>query len=770
MAPRSGRVNPQVQTRGAARSFVETLDTYYQPERDTRRENALQRGLSSFGSMFEQQAAQEQEDRREGYYKQGQLDSYAEQAGEELTGVRQGNILRQNSRFYEMGLNEGRGSAAGIKWKNDLAVEFAQSGIDAQKNPEAFRQWMDEKTNEFLSQFEGNPYAIDGAMPHVNEAVQNLSSQYSANLNDRLHQERIDIFDQEISDLWDGDIRGDYDRETTLNNMIELREELFATEGPAANGAMIQAAIRHGVERGDATAILLMLEHRGKDGLNLSKQEQAALGDGLDTVEAEIARRQQTLTEQQEAEQERILAHAEETLMDAYEENPYLDLRKFYDEYIKTYAGGVPQGWLFKDLEEMQSILRQSRKQAQPPSSELKLNYEIEMGQAESREERMEIMRRYSSQGVDVTKDLKGNQAYDEYMSSDLNKTRQSTLIDGFRKLESGSEFMMEGQEGAISILAERMYAEAINELASQYSGAELHREASKLVGEEIYARFGQNEGFRENLMQNQPLVDLLGLAQPLQREAQAAEEKREQQRVQLQRNDMNAGLADAAQNPDVGGGGTLEPQSVEERDNPSARPVTPGGAMTGSDEKVDPLEVPEEEPYPEIADRFYAEQLARLTDGKDDRVSSKDYQEILNEDSDFAVAVTTLAQDLGVDPQGILAVMDFETGGTFDPTVENAAGSGATGLIQFMPATARGLGTTTEQLARMSRAEQMIYVRKYFEQFSNDLSGGDVDDLYMTVLYPKAVGKPDGYVLFRSGTTAYSQNRGLDIRSDAKG
>ena len=32
---------------------------------------------------------------------------------------------------------------------------------------------------------------------------------------------------------------------------------------------------------------------------------------------------------------------------------------------------------------------------------------------------------------------------------------------------------------------------------------------------------------------------------------------------------------------------------------------------------------------------------------------------------------------------------------------VKNAAGSGATGLIQFMPRTAQGLGTTTAKLAK---------------------------------------------------------------------
>ena len=36
-----------------------------------------------------------------------------------------------------------------------------------------------------------------------------------------------------------------------------------------------------------------------------------------------------------------------------------------------------------------------------------------------------------------------------------------------------------------------------------------------------------------------------------------------------------------------------------------------------------------------------------------------------------------------------------------------------------------------------------------------------------MAILYPKAVGKDSEYALFKEGTRAYFQNRGLDINED---
>jgi len=141
--------------------------------------------------------------------------------------------------------------------------------------------------------------------------------------------------------------------------------------------------------------------------------------------------------------------------------------------------------------------------------------------------------------------------------------------------------------------------------------------------------------------------------------------------------------------------------------------------------------------------------------------------------DKEFQTGVTALAKKYDLDEDDLYAVMSFETAGTFDPAQKNMAGSGATGLIQFTQKTAEGLGTTTAELARMSRTEQLKYVDKYFA--NKGIQGGNLDDLYMAILFPAAVGKPDDYVLFGRGaragygpgSRAYSQNSGLDVNGD---
>src|SRR5262249_18021653 len=135
-----------------------------------------------------------------------------------------------------------------------------------------------------------------------------------------------------------------------------------------------------------------------------------------------------------------------------------------------------------------------------------------------------------------------------------------------------------------------------------------------------------------------------------------------------------------------------------------------------------------------------------------------------------FRKKVVKIAADLGVDPSDLMGIMAFESAQTFKPDVVNQS-SGATGLIQFMPATAKALGTSTEALKKMTAVEKLDYVHKYFVSSKGKLK--TLDDLYMKVLWPAGIGKPGSYVLWVKGDAktgkAYSLNSGLDANVDGQ-
>lgn len=81
------------------------------------------------------------------------------------------------------------------------------------------------------------------------------------------------------------------------------------------------------------------------------------------------------------------------------------------------------------------------------------------------------------------------------------------------------------------------------------------------------------------------------------------------------------------------------------------------------------------------------------------------------------------------------------------------------------MKATAEAMGTTTAALAAMTAEDQLRYVFHYLRPYAGRIR--NLSDMYMAVLWPKAVGQPEEYVLFEKGTLAYKQNQGLDSNKD---
>lgn len=137
-------------------------------------------------------------------------------------------------------------------------------------------------------------------------------------------------------------------------------------------------------------------------------------------------------------------------------------------------------------------------------------------------------------------------------------------------------------------------------------------------------------------------------------------------------------------------------------------------------------------------------------------------------QDAEFLEKVKEISKKFNCSPVDLLACMAFETGETFSPSIKNKL-NGATGLIQFVNATAKGLGTSLDYLTSLTRSQQCEWVDKFFSQTPlRKTKNPSLSDLYMAILRPVAVGKPEDQVLFSAGSKEYSLNSGLDV--DKKG
>lgn len=166
-----------------------------------------------------------------------------------------------------------------------------------------------------------------------------------------------------------------------------------------------------------------------------------------------------------------------------------------------------------------------------------------------------------------------------------------------------------------------------------------------------------------------------------------------------------------------------------------------------------------------------YMEAMEQVQQANSTTLSNFNYHwmESSNVTYEFLDKVVLISEKLEVSPDDLMAVMAFESG--FDPQRENNS-SGAIGLIQFTNISIDEINETTgkdytlEDIRDMDALEQLDMVYLHCKGNENISTLGD---LYMSVLWPNAVGKEESYVLYEMGSIWYEQNKGLDLNGDGK-
>lgn len=128
--------------------------------------------------------------------------------------------------------------------------------------------------------------------------------------------------------------------------------------------------------------------------------------------------------------------------------------------------------------------------------------------------------------------------------------------------------------------------------------------------------------------------------------------------------------------------------------------------------------------------------------------------------------ALVSTAKALGINPDWLATVISFESAGSFSPSKLNAAGSGAFGLIQFMPFVAQNILKTSskEEAARIGKSMSFTeQLQRMVIPYFKGRTMNSLEDVYLQVFYPAAAGKADDWIVAREGTAVYRQNAGFD-------
>ena len=615
---------------------------------------------------------------------------------------------------------------------------------------------MNARSGEFLESLKDNPYMLNAALPYVNEAANNLAATHTSYTNERLQQEQIEASHQVFGDIVAGFSRGDYDEQDAIDALARETEELYQSGEKDARDILLTGIILEADATDNLDGLLMLATAHDQGKIKLSKEQKARLEVAVDQIESEISQKaSKRSAEDQRAYDAMVKGHVN-NYTQALLENPRLDAREFYK------STGVNDEELFRKLRTVQEAVQAAEKNSGATDGQIELAFQAELLAAgNDSNARLAVIQKYSGlvNGDDIRRELDHSIAMDNgdalYSSPHVKMLRDS-YIQNVAILESDSfdsNMAAAAQTFAENKYNELMYVALKGVDPRDYN--EIDQAHAQVVDQVNRMVLSKYPNMVDNVVQaadsNPPRTgnaEATGMDAVVQ-EAQAAAE--------AQMIAQDAALQNQAR---------VEKTAADE-DATMAQPVE----QTGEIGKFVPGSLDEAQKedteWSEETVSFRSQLINKFTDGQFNFDKLNVGLRVLQEDPEFKAGVERLAAKYNVNPAAILAVMDFETGGTFDPAEPNKADSGATGLIQFMPNTARSLGTTTEALAQMNRAEQLVYVEKYLDQFSSKIRGGQIDDIYMAVLWPAAIGKPDNYVIFRQGTKTYQQNRGLDRNGD---
>jgi peptidoglycan hydrolase-like protein with peptidoglycan-binding domain len=119
-------------------------------------------------------------------------------------------------------------------------------------------------------------------------------------------------------------------------------------------------------------------------------------------------------------------------------------------------------------------------------------------------------------------------------------------------------------------------------------------------------------------------------------------------------------------------------------------------------------------------------------------------------QDPDFNAKLEKVANALGIERDTLFRIIKFETAGTFSPTSHDPKNV-SIGLIGFTEPTARALGTSKAELAKMTAVQQLDYVYKFYKM-NNLRPGSDLGTMYMITFMPAFAYSPDNIVLGKEG------------------
>jgi uncharacterized protein (TIGR02594 family) len=592
---------------------------------------------------MQEQANRAKQLQREDERQQGIQDALREQAGEEMRGVQTGSLFRQHSSFYMAGLNETRGRAAAARFKAETAQAYLDwEGRHTDDDGSAYRAWMNERVANFMSTLGDDQHRVAGALPIINEVANNFAAQHTGFTAERLETESFEAYDEIVSGIFLGLANGEFDMDEAVERIAAEADDMYLTDGAAANNRVVDAAIRYANIHNNPDSILALARAHDSGRLRISQSNREKLANAMDAVEADIEREASRSNAQATAAKKA----ADQATMNAWaqtlEENPYAEMPP---------TSEVPDAALRRDMMTLAAATRTAAEVTNPSiEAQDRIRLETDLHAAGSIQEKIRVLSAFAHSnptalsGADISRYTQAFMAEADpgsiindpmmgrYRTGFGQTLAEFQLGDGF-DINRSSYLRTQGEMHYNDYLLSQTGTVDTNDRAAM---RQLHTAATEYAMEQL--AFDFPEVLREKQDQS-PLGENLGVGSALETRdaavaAEAARIYQEAAAVMPVAADTREALDATSETP------------VETIDDP---------AVDDDAETIDP-EVIQSKP-----DSFYQEVLNRFTDGSDDR-----------ENVSPSVLVETAKRILGADENaqnGLITQFLADGGVNLDPS-----------------------------------------------------------------------------------------------------
>ena len=191
MARSTRTVDLNAGPRGASRSFGNIVDTYVQPAATKSNLRGLADALGVAGGAVATEQARLKEEQKKQDERLGQMEGLALSMNTDPSKIKAGEMFPQASPAFMAGLRQSQSQAWAYQTLRDWAAEYETWDGKDSNNPGDYQAWMGQKLQEAREAIGDDQFAIAGALPILQQGINNMSGKHTAYTADRVKKDEM---------------------------------------------------------------------------------------------------------------------------------------------------------------------------------------------------------------------------------------------------------------------------------------------------------------------------------------------------------------------------------------------------------------------------------------------------------------------------------------------------------------------------------------------------------------------------------------------------